>query len=253
MKYKNFITYPVPGNGSLIAGSTVRGLNYALYTAKSDYDLKKIESSRNSLKMELGFQELITLNQVHSDGLHFINPINSLNFALNPFIEGDGILSAEKGFLLGVLTADCIPIFYTDENASFAGIVHAGWKGIEKGIHRKMILRICDCLKISALRLYVIFGPHIRKCCYEVGSGLMNTFAPAYFEVKNGIAFLDLESIVFDDLIDAGLRKENIYNTGYCTRCGKNPEFYSCRGGDEDERTLSFIGLTTSLCCNLPF
>ncbi len=239
----NLIIYPETLKGGIVAGSSTRGLNYSLHTAESNSELEAAMTSRDRLVRDMGFEGLLTLDQVHSDELHHINPLNILNYTNNPYIEGDGLITTMKGILLGVLTADCVPVLFTDIKRSFAGIIHAGWKGIQKGIHMKMAAEIIKRLKVPAERLNVVLGPHIRKCCYEVGQGMINLFDSRYYEVRNSAARLDLGSIIMDDLCKTGIKEKNIYNSELCTKCGRNPGFYSYRGGDKNERCISFIGL----------
>ena len=51
----------------------------------------------------------------------------------------NSIITKIKGFALGVVTADCVPILLFDYQNKIVGCVHAGWKGAFKGIIKNTI------------------------------------------------------------------------------------------------------------------
>ncbi len=238
----DILTYQDFLGGRLNAGTTLRGRNFA----------QDMADAGGSIVRRLGFTGLAALKQVHSDQVHFIDSANIKKFLVNPLqdyplIEGDGIFTDVRELLLGVLTADCIPVLYADAGLKVAGIVHAGWKGIKGKIHMKIVEKIKERLDIGPERLHVLIGPHIRKCCYNVGHELIEEFENVHYESRDGKIFLDLESGLIEDLIAVGILSDNIKKASLCTKCSKNPLFYSYRGGDNGKRMLSFIGLPEAL------
>lgn len=228
------LPYPDFFSGNIISGTTLRG---------TDFSLIQGVQARKSIALELGFGAPAVLNQVHSERIHYIDPFNIKKYMEEPLIEGDGLFTAYSGLLLGVRTADCVPVFYTDRRAGIAGIVHAGWRGIKKGVHLKIIDEIQEKLMIGAGDLFIMTGPHIRKCCYEVGTDMGKEFGKIDFETRNGRLFFDLEARITADLVKKGVPAGNISSSGKCTKCSADPRFYSYRGGDKEERMLSFIGI----------
>jgi YfiH family protein len=220
------LTYPDFFTGNIISGTTLRGTDFSLIPGE-------------------GFAGPVVLNQVHSDRIHYIDPFNIKKYLEEPFIEGDGLFTAYSGLLLAVRTADCVPLFYTDSQAGIAGIVHAGWRGIKKGIHLKMIDEIKNKLFIVAGDIFVMLGPHIRKCCYEVGKDMIKEFGNDNFENRDGRLYFGLEARITADLIKKGVPAGNISSAGKCTMCSADLRFYSYRSGDREERMLSFIGMNS--------
>ena len=87
--------------------------------------LKQLNLTKKKLKL---------INQIHSNK---IVSINNNNF--NNKFSGDGLITNQKNIALGVLTADCAPIFIFDINKKIVCCIHSGWKGalsniVEKGI-----------------------------------------------------------------------------------------------------------------------
>jgi YfiH family protein len=113
---------------------------------------------------------LITLRQIHSDIIHFVDSPSESQPA------GDGLITAVPGLLLGIQTADCLPIILVDPKQRAIGVFHAGWRGtvkriIEKGVgemHRHFGSRPSD--------LKAAIGPGIHGCCYEVGAVVREKF-----------------------------------------------------------------------------
>ena len=74
---------------------------------------------------------LVTLRQVHSDIIRFVD-----SPAQSP-LAGDGLITATPGLLLGIQTADCLPIILVDPKHRAVGVFHAGWRGTVKRIVEK--------------------------------------------------------------------------------------------------------------------
>jgi len=142
------------------------------------------------------------------------------------------------------LTADCVPllVFPLSEGVSFVGAVHAGWRGVKSKIHIKAVNLIEKTYGADKKNIGVIIGPHIGKCCYEVGGEFCDTFKSQCF-LCNEKYFLDLESVVSDELEAFGIKGKNIFRCGLCSKCSVTPEFYSYRNGDYVNRNLNFIGI----------
>ena len=68
---------------------------------------------------------------------------------------------------MGILTADCAPIFFYDPKKKIIGAAHAGWRGAYKRITKKIInfyLKNGSNLK----DIYIVIGPCISQRNYEV-------------------------------------------------------------------------------------
>lgn len=239
----NRIFFPL--GDSVCAGTTTRanGVSYALHTSESEEEYRAAVGSRLDLSQETGFGPLVTLRQTHSDIVTCIDSHNLQSHLADPLIEGDGLYTNLSGILIGVLTADCLPLFFTDQTGGFAGIVHAGRVGVEKGIHRILVESVQRNFGIQAKELIVFAGPHIGACCYEVGPDIAAIWDDEYIDERENRLHLDLAGRVFNELAAAGIPKKAMTGSGMCTRCSENPPFWSYRAGHRRERMLSFIGL----------
>jgi copper oxidase (laccase) domain-containing protein len=90
--------------------------------------------------------------------------------------------------------------------------------------------------------IVVSLGPSIHSCCYEVGEDLAEiakkSFGEKYIEKRANSFFLDLQTLNYDQLISAGILKENIDISQTCTCCDKN--YFSYR---RDGKTGRFAGV----------
>ena len=68
--------------------------------------------------------------------------------------------------LLGVLTADCAPIFIYDNSNKFVCSLHSGWKGCLNNISKKAI-KLFEKYDINRKNLSAIVGPCLGNN-YEV-------------------------------------------------------------------------------------
>lgn len=250
-KDADYIIYRNLSDKRLFAGTTYRreNGNFAIHTSEGMAEIELAQSVRKQLLIDSGFDRLVTLKQVHSDTIHFVNSENKEEYFQNQLIEGDGVITDIKHVLIGVMTADCVPVYFTDTDRTFCAIVHAGWKGLQKKVHLKMLDRILKSFPVKVSDLTVMIGPHIRDCCYEVKKDVVNRLKTSKFRTKRGTKktkpsyFLDMESVILDDLKKAKIKTSQIMNYPVCTKCSKDPSFYSYRKGDVKDRFLSFVGL----------
>ena len=188
--------------------------------------------------------KLITLRQIHSDIIHHVDaePATPLT--------GDGLVTATPGLLLGVQTADCLPIILVDSKRRAAGVFHAGWRGTVKRIVEKGVGEMHRCFGTRPEDLKAAIGPGIGGCCYEVGEEVRTKFesqfsyaAKLFHEVKDSDPvrekypllflsarapghgelppkiFLDLAEANRRQLLSVGVPAKRIAASPLCTNC----------------------------------
>jgi len=158
-------------------------------------------------------EELVLCEQVHGDKIHQV--LAEEGGKLIP--AADGLITGEA-IPMGILTADCLPIFlYADLAEGFLGLIHAGWRGTLKGIARRAV-RILKKMGIDQKRIYVAFGPAICSRCHE----------------------FDLTGKNVKALTDEGIPRENINSENLCTYENENLFSYK-RQGKRSGRMMSVI------------
>ena len=187
-----------------------------------------------------------TLKQVHgNDIVHIKGTERGPTKA-----EADGMVTADAGVLLGIMTADCVPVLMVAPQHRIVIALHAGWRGTQQEICLRAIEIYTKKWRLDPFQLWVALGPSIGGCCYEVGYEVGEPLfqrwgdgAKEAWRVRGGEkGLLDLRAINKAQLTWAGIPAEQIQSVGPCTYCNR-VEFTSYRReGPQSERQISVIG-----------
>ncbi len=145
----------------------------------------------------------------------------------------DAVITADKGLLIGIQVADCVPILILDSKNLVVGAVHAGWRSTASSILKKTIQFMFQYFYSDPADIKIAMGPSIRWSCYYVGHEVKEAIYKAtgegefYFK-RDGGYFIDLPTANMYQAISMGISDRNIWISNECTYC--NPkEFYSYR------------------------
>ena len=231
------------------AGGVSTGLYAGLNVGFGSNDDRAAITENRSLATEaiLPGAQLVTVHQVHSpDVVAVTKP-----FADDARPPADALVTATPGLLLGILTADCVPVLFTDRQAGVVGAAHAGWKGALSGVTDRT-LSAMEALGADVSRISCAIGPCIAKQSYEVDLGFVARFTdddPAnerfFADGREGHAQFDIEAYVAARLASAGVTRIELLGQDTYSQ----PEqFYSyrrsCHKGEPGYgRQISLIGL----------
>jgi hypothetical protein len=161
----------------------------------------------------------------------------------------DGLVTTENELYLSVTVADCLPIFFYYPPTNIIGILHAGWKGLDKEIINNAILMLKEKFFINPSLLLAGIGPGIEECHFLVKEDVYAKFR-AYKnagKIKNNTKSLSLKSIAKLQMIENGIKKENIEINNECTYCLKDTYFsYRRDGGYNFSTMMALIGLKSN-------
>ncbi|MBN1289862.1 MAG: laccase domain-containing protein [Actinobacteria bacterium] len=137
----------------------------------------------------------------------------------------DGLISGLSGTLVGVLTADCIPVIFVAGRKRVCAAVHAGWRGVLAGVLPEAFKKIRMRSGEDAGGIDIYIGPHIRACCFEVGKELGGLFEDSIGEEAvdrcyGNVDHVDLESAIIVQMKRMGVSNGNIHMAKQCTSCG---------------------------------
>lgn len=159
--------------------------------------------------------------------------------------EADAAVARVPGLLLGIQTADCLPILLVDPRRRHVAAVHAGWRGTLAGVTARAV----HALVAGGTRpgdLVAALGPGIGPCCYEVGEELRARFGPGgagfFRSAPDGRPHLDLRAANVHQLESAGLPAGAIHHVEDCTRCSASLYPSYRRDGTAAGRMISFVG-----------
>jgi len=192
----------------------------------------------------------IVANQTHSDNIRIITKKETKGWTdLGDAIEDcDALITKERGIILTILTADCVPILLYDSEKKVIAAVHAGWKGSKAGIVAKTVLRMKEMYACEPENIMAGIAPSIGRCCYEVGEEVAQHFfdRPESLKKKQEKYMLDLPYINKYQLLECGLKEEHIEMSDVCTACEVEHYFSYRKEQGCSGRFMSMIGMPES-------
>jgi YfiH family protein len=201
-------------------------------------------------------ERLLTLRQVHgAEVLIFSGDTKVLTPRPRPGETGgghpqpyDAVITGKKDIALGIWTADCLPILMIDRSKKVIAAVHAGWRGIWRGVIGRTVAKMHKAFESSPPDILAGIGPGIGPCCYEVKEDVASLFQNSpegpdqFIQEREGRTYLDLGRAAQLELTEVGIPPENIQAIPLCTAC-REDLFFSYRRDKRPGRQLSFIML----------
>lgn len=214
---------------------------------------------------------LVALKQFHSNLIHVATAADAARE--RPW-RADGLITDEPGLLIGIQTADCIPVLVADRKRRVVAAFHAGWRGTVKRIVELGVGRMRLEFGCRPEDMIAAIGPGAAACCYAVGEDLLSEFesqfsyarelfhevysvdavrnkypmlfltqrAPGHSPIGPSL-HLDLIEANRRQLLDAGLSPRAIHLTGGCTNC-QTELFFSHRASQgRAGRMMAVIGI----------
>ena len=171
---------------------------------------------------------LIGLYQIHSAAVVTV----AAPYADADRPHADALVTDRPQIALGIVTADCAPVLFSDPQAGVIGAAHAGWKGAIGGVTDTTIAAM-EALGADRARIVAAVGPCIARASYEVDEAFRARFAEDdrendrfFTDGKAGHAWFDLEAYVAHRLASAGIgRVETLGQDTY----SQPDRFYSYR------------------------
>jgi YfiH family protein len=225
------------------------------------------EAFLRALDADSGAWRLVTQRQVHSDLIHYVDTPDA-----HP--TGDGIITDVPGLLLGVQTADCLPVLLVDTKHRAGGAFHAGWRGTLCRIVEKGVGEMRRQFGSAPADLRAAIGPGIHSCCYRVGEEVREKFnsqfayaGEVFHEVRESnpvrekypllflnarppghgpeetLLYLDLVAANIRQLLECGVPAQNINASPLCTSCRTDLLFSYRKEKGVVGRSLGVIGI----------
>ena len=200
---------------------------------------KTVNTNRQQLNQTLNLPSSPRwLTQVHGTEV-----VNAKTAAFN--VTADASYSAEKNIVCGILTADCLPILFCNQQGNKVAATHAGWRGLATGIIENTIQQ----LKCAPDELLVWLGPAVGNKKYEIRQDVYDVFIKQNIEYKKAFHQINESQWLADMYLLARMRLktlgvEAVFGGEHCTFSDEK-NFYSFRrDGEKTGRMLSLIWLT---------
>jgi len=218
---------------------------------------------------------VVALRQIHSDIIHRVDAALPEDASTDSTPQGDALFTRERGVLLVVQTADCIPILLADPKRRAVAAIHAGWRGTLSRIVAKTLGRMQMEFGTRPEDVIAALGPGIGQCCYEVGPEVAKEFQAQFPNARDWFegpfdslasdetdpnwlpwltmkppghqpppprVRLDLIAANRGILVGAGVAPRNISSSGLCTAC-RSELLFSFRRERTTGRMMAAIGI----------
>ena len=202
--------------------------------------IKAIDSYKKLCEnIGVDYKNIVKTNQEHTDKVEMVTEKinkNEPDFNLEKYNNTDGLITNQKNIILTTTNADCILLLFYDPVQKIIGNVHSGWKGTTKRISVKAVEKMINEFNCRSQDIICCICPSIRKCHFEVEKDVKDIFVTEFKDImkdniKNEIIEekipnkkWNIDTVLINKIIiqRAGLRPENIVDSGICSVCNSN-------------------------------
>ncbi|MET0719023.1 MAG: peptidoglycan editing factor PgeF, partial [Pseudoxanthomonas sp.] len=167
------------------------------------------------------------LRQVHGTGVLRFSTPPPANAATEP--PADASVTSTPGVVLAILTADCLPVVFANQDGSEIGAAHAGWRGLAAGVLENTVA----AMHSPAGSIVAWLGPAAGPQAYEIGAEVFEAFvsldagaASAFVATRPGHWRVDLYALARQRLARLGITR--VHGGDLCT-ISDSQRFYSHR------------------------
>ena len=232
--------WPAPARVRALATTRQGGVSLASWASfnlgqHSGDDMVAVQENRRRLRVHLP-DEPKWLSQLH--GIQCVDAAT-----VTTSVAADASFSRTPGVVCAVLTADCLPVLFCDEDATVVAAAHAGWRGLAAGVLESTL----SAMQVRPERVLAWLGPAIGPQAFEVGGEVRAEFcnrdphaARAFAAKPNGKWLADIYELARIRLAAAGIRR--LTSTNWCT-VTQAEQFFSYRRDGITGRMASCIWL----------
>jgi YfiH family protein len=221
----------------LVAGLTLRGGNGGFSLGLlTEEPIGQVMGRWRAFRhaMHPGFPALQMARQAHSANVAWHEGVAP---GWHVADELDGHATAQRGLLLAVTIADCVPVYLAAPDGRAFGLLHAGWRGAAAGILESGLGLLAERAAVAPEQIAVHLGVGICGGCYEVGPEVVQALEGR--RVRRAVR-LDLRDALAARAARLGVRE--LTRSPHCTACERGT-FFSYRGSSgRDGRMVAYLG-----------
>ncbi|MGN6645860.1 MAG: peptidoglycan editing factor PgeF [Cytophaga sp.] len=218
------VSHLVTGKNPSIKRGFIDGLNYGLHVPDN---AEVVLQNRRELLLHFNLPGAagVIPEQTHSCNIAIVTHEN----ADQVFKDTDALITNQKNIIIGVLSADCVPVLLVDPVKYVVASIHAGWRGTVAEIGAKTLFKMNQIFGSQSQDIIACIGPSISQKNYEVGNEVARQFRTgSQRKIDDHKTCIDLWKENKDQLTDAGVLTKNIEIAGFCT-FAETDKFYSAR------------------------
>jgi len=245
--------WPAPKNVCSLLSTRQGGISNSPYDSLNLGDhvgdqSSRVLANRQILRKHLPAEPL-WLRQTH--GIQVSTPATRTQESPKPF-EADAAVTNIPNEVLAIMTADCLPVLFSNADGSVVGAAHAGWRGLSDGVLENTVsemLQLANSSKVSDLIAWM--GPAIGPSSFEIGRDVVERFEETGLHDmnqcfspipnKSGKYLADIYQLARDRLTSAGIK--SIFGAEMCT-VQDGERFFSYRRDGVTGRFASLIWIS---------
>ena len=233
LEYKDIINHAY-SLGKEVNFRTARANKQSL--PKDEYD-KAISDYKNLCdSINTNYINLVKTNQEHTDNVQIVDKkinMDSPDFNLEQYNATDGLVTNKKNLILSTTNADCILLLFFDPVNKVIANVHSGWKGTLQEISLVTVNKMKEDFNSKMEDIICCICPSIRKCHFEVDKEVRDLFFDKFSNLKEIDSIIEenkeknkwyIDTVLINKVIlkEAGLKEENIIDSGICSVCNSD-------------------------------
>lgn len=164
--------------------------------------------------LQIPITNMVFANQTHSDHFYEVcaNDLGKGLYDLNSAIaDCDALYTKLSNVVIGVFSADCVPILLYDETSGIIAAIHSGWLGTTKEILNKTLQHLITKENLNPKTTYAYIGICIDQTTFEVGLDVINKLQQMSFDTSSFIKMISQEKALVDQ---KGINQQMLLNNG---------------------------------------
>ena len=200
---------------------------------------KAMQDYENLCKaINVDYKNVVKTNQEHTDNIAIATKKINQDFPdinLEEYNRTDGIITQKENLVLSTTNADCILLLFFDPVTKTIANTHSGWKGTLQRISVKTVQKMVNEFGCKPENIICCICPSIRKCHFEVDKDVKDLFEEEFkdlniskntdiMEKQKDKEKWNIDTVLINKIIleKAGLKTENIIDSGLCSVCNKD-------------------------------
>lgn len=198
---------------------------------------------------------IVRPHQIHSNKVVKIDADFSFRSAKQSGwdLEGvDGTVTNVPGITLFGFSADCNLISIADPVNKAIGLCHAGWRGMASRISEETLNLMKESYGTNASEVIVSIAPSICPDCFEVEFDMIDQARRGFLKSQYDLIYYKKDDIKYQFnlweanrivLMDAGVKKDNIFMPNLCTKCNPKLLFSHRNSGLKRGTLISYLSI----------
>ena len=154
----------------------------------------------------------------------------NIDFEQATYKSTDGLITNKRKITLATTNADCILMIFFDPVKKVIANIHSGWRGTLQRIAVRAVNKMKNEYQCNPKDIICCICPSIRACHFEVHADVKNPYYEEFKDLKEiddlivpieGKEQWTIDTVEINKILlkQAGLRAENIIDSGICSVC----------------------------------